>query len=119
VSPQVIQQEAYEYNDPITDFVECLFVNYDFDGAQQKLIECETLIENDYFLTAIKAEFLESARLFIFETYCRWVRGGRAAAWGRGFRAAEGRDITACGARRGWGTGQGGAESGHQCMRNQ
>lgn len=86
MSPQVIQQEAYEYNDPITDFVECLFVNYDFDGAQQKLIECETLIENDYFLTAIKAEFLESARLFIFETYCRWVRGGRAAPWGRGVR---------------------------------
>jgi translation initiation factor 3 subunit E len=56
---------------PALQFLECLFVHYDFDGAQQKLIECETVIEHDYFLTAIKAEFLESARLFIFETYCR------------------------------------------------
>jgi len=68
---KVIQQEAYEYSDPITEFIECLFVNYDFDGAQQKLIECEALIDHDYFLTAIKADFLENARLFIFETYCR------------------------------------------------
>ncbi|WIA30440.1 hypothetical protein OEZ86_000524 [Tetradesmus obliquus] len=68
---KVIQQESYEYSDPITQFLECLFVHYDFDGAQQKLIECESVIEHDYFLTAIKSEFLESARLFIFETYCR------------------------------------------------
>eukprot|EP00775_Hariotina_reticulata_P011661 gene11661-11804_t len=68
---KVIQQESYEYSDPITQFLECLFVHYDFDGAQHKLLECESVIDNDYFLTAIKAEFLESARLFIFETYCR------------------------------------------------
>jgi hypothetical protein len=46
-------------------------VHYDFDGAQQKLQECDAVIDNDYFLTAIKADFLESARLFMFETYCR------------------------------------------------
>lgn len=58
-------------------FLECLFVHYDFDGAQQKLQECDAVIDNDYFLTAIKADFLESARLFMFETYCRihQVRG--------------------------------------------
>jgi translation initiation factor 3 subunit E len=38
---RIIQQESYQYSDPITQFMECLFVNYDFDGAQQKLIECE------------------------------------------------------------------------------
>eukprot|EP00879_Flechtneria_rotunda_P008745 GHRR01009159.1.p1 GENE.GHRR01009159.1~~GHRR01009159.1.p1 ORF type:complete len:433 (+),score=137.31 GHRR01009159.1:130-1428(+) len=68
---KVIQQESYEYSDPVTQFLECLFVHYDFDSAQQKLTECEAVIDQDYFLTAIKAEFVESARLFIFETYCR------------------------------------------------
>ena len=29
-----IEQEAYEYSDPITQFLECLFVRYDFEGAQ-------------------------------------------------------------------------------------
>ncbi|KAI8467299.1 MAG: eukaryotic initiation factor [Monoraphidium minutum] len=68
---RLIQTESYEYSDPITQFLECLFVHYDFDGAQKKLAECEAVIDADYFLTAIKSEFIESARLFIFETYCR------------------------------------------------
>jgi translation initiation factor 3 subunit E len=38
---KVIQQEQHTYKDPITEFLECLYVNYDFDGAQQKLMECE------------------------------------------------------------------------------
>jgi len=68
---RVIQQEHYTYHDPITQFLECLFVNYDFDGAQQKLKECETVLQNDFFLANCWEEFVENARLFIFETYCR------------------------------------------------
>ncbi|CAL5227383.1 g10334 [Coccomyxa viridis] len=68
---RVIEQEAYEYSDPITQFLECLFVRYDFEGAQVKLKECEAVLENDYFLAALKDDFVENARLFIFETYCR------------------------------------------------
>lgn len=29
------------------------------------------VIDNDYFLTSCKEEFVENARMFIFETYCR------------------------------------------------
>jgi len=36
-------QESYTYRDPITQFLECLYVNFDFDDAQQKLRECETV----------------------------------------------------------------------------
>ena len=36
-------QESYIYKDPITEFLECLYVNFDFDSAQQKLRECETV----------------------------------------------------------------------------
>ncbi|XP_068662320.1 eukaryotic translation initiation factor 3 subunit E-like [Aristolochia californica] len=79
---KVIQQEQYCYKDPITEFLECLYVNYDFEGAQKKLRECEDLIMNDPFLgkrvedanfsaVPLRDEFLENARLFIFETYCR------------------------------------------------
>lgn len=38
---KVIQQEQHSYKDPITEFIECLYVNYDFEGAQNKLRECE------------------------------------------------------------------------------
>lgn len=39
----LIQQESYRYKDPITEFLECLYVKFDFDGAQQQLKICETV----------------------------------------------------------------------------
>ncbi len=38
---RLIEQESYHVSDPVTDFLQCLYTNYDFDGAQQKLQECE------------------------------------------------------------------------------
>lgn len=38
---KVIQQEQYSHEDPITEFLACIYVNYDFDGAQKKMRECE------------------------------------------------------------------------------
>ncbi|KAE7995456.1 hypothetical protein FH972_000245 [Carpinus fangiana] len=38
---KVIQQEQHSYKDPITEFLACVYVNYDFDGAQKKMKECE------------------------------------------------------------------------------
>ena len=35
------QASSSAHQDPIKEFVECLYVNYDFDLAQQKLLECE------------------------------------------------------------------------------
>ncbi|KAL4236472.1 Eukaryotic translation initiation factor 3 subunit E [Mactra antiquata] len=68
---KVIQQESYTYKDPITEFVECLYVHFDFDGAQKKLRECEAVLMNDFFLVACLEDFIENARLLIFETFCR------------------------------------------------
>jgi len=68
---RVLQQEEYEYQDPITDFVKSLLVLFDFEEAQLKLRECEKVLSNDYFLHNSVQGFIENARLFIFETYCR------------------------------------------------
>lgn len=68
---KIIQLETDAYRDPVTEFIECLYVNYDFDGAQKKLRECEDVLHNDFFLTACLEEFIESARLLIFEMFCR------------------------------------------------
>ncbi|KAI8819001.1 eIF3 subunit 6 N terminal domain-containing protein [Fimicolochytrium jonesii] len=68
---RVIQQESNAYKDPITEFIEALYVNFDFDGAQIKLKECDDVIANDFFLVSLQEDFKENGRLFIFETYCR------------------------------------------------
>jgi translation initiation factor 3 subunit E len=68
---KVIQQTSYMYQDPVTRFITSLFVEYDFDAAQQCLKECEDLLERDFFLCGTLDEFLENARYYITETYCR------------------------------------------------
>lgn len=68
---KVIQQESYTYKDPITEFLEHLYVNFDFEGARMKLHECQTVIINDFFIIGCLDEFVENARLMIFETFCR------------------------------------------------
>ena len=68
---KIIQQESYSYRDPITEFIEHLNVNFDFDAAQQKLRQCRDVLLNDFFLVAVVDDFIENARLMIFETFCR------------------------------------------------
>eukprot|EP01139_Manchomonas_bermudensis_P025050 Amastigsp_a844177_141.p2 type:complete len:172 gc:universal Amastigsp_a844177_141:1-516(+) len=68
---KVIQQERAAHTDAVTEFIECLYVRFDFDAAQAKLLACSELLASDYFLAGCQHEFVESARLFIFETYCR------------------------------------------------
>merc|ERR1711922_128609 len=68
---KVIQEESYTYRDPITSFIEDLYVNFDFDGAQKKLRDCETVLVNGFFLVACLDDFVENSRMMIFETFCR------------------------------------------------
>eukprot|EP01116_Phalansterium_solitarium_P003557 TRINITY_DN14378_c0_g1_i1.p1 TRINITY_DN14378_c0_g1~~TRINITY_DN14378_c0_g1_i1.p1 ORF type:complete len:479 (-),score=131.36 TRINITY_DN14378_c0_g1_i1:279-1634(-) len=68
---KVIQQEAYTYRDPITEFLEALYVNFDFEEAHIKLRQCDQVLQSDFFLVATRNDFIENARLYIFETYCR------------------------------------------------
>lgn len=55
----------------MTDFLSCLYIDYDFQAAQVKLRECEEVLGNDFFLTGCLDDFRESARLLIFEMFCR------------------------------------------------
>jgi len=68
---KVIEQESYRYRGPITEFLESLYINFDFHTAEQKLKLCEKVIENDFFLSKYKEEFVENARLYIFESFCK------------------------------------------------
>lgn len=47
---KVIQQEQHSYKDPITEFLACVYVNYDFDGAQRKMKECEEVCSLYFWL---------------------------------------------------------------------
>jgi len=67
----VIYNESHQYKDPMTSFLQHLFMDLDFDEAQSKLQECKPLVQQDYFLQEHWTEIEENSRLLIFETYCR------------------------------------------------
>ena len=60
-----------EYTDPIVVFVNSLTFKFDFVAAQQKLSECEAVLKSDFFLCRQSDFFMEEARIFVFENYCR------------------------------------------------
>lgn len=68
---RVIQMEEYQYNDPVTNFLKELYVNFDFEAAQHELNVALEVVGNDFFLGDFKLEFLDNARYLISEAYCR------------------------------------------------
>merc|ERR1712194_921671 len=60
-----------EYSDPIVEFVDKLSVKFDFEAAQLQLARCETVLSSDFFPCKQTALFMEEARVFVFENYCR------------------------------------------------
>ncbi|EFQ98302.1 eukaryotic translation initiation factor 3 subunit E [Nannizzia gypsea CBS 118893] len=68
---RVVRQEEYEYQDPITEFVKALYIDFDFEEAQKKLGEAEEVLRSDFFLVAAADAFVESARHLISESYCK------------------------------------------------
>lgn len=68
---KIIQMEEYQYQDPVTEFLRELYVEFDFEAAQRELTKAEQVIGNDFFLSQFKDDFLDNARYLISEAYCR------------------------------------------------
>eukprot|EP01071_Lankesteria_metandrocarpae_P014935 Lankesteria_metandrocarpae@DN9161_c0_g1_i1.p1 len=66
-----VASQSNKYYDPFTSLLEALFVDFDFDQAQQTLSDCNKVAQADFFLCPLLAPIEESSRLTIFETYCR------------------------------------------------
>lgn len=68
---RIVRQEGYEYNDPVTQFIKALYVDFDFEEAQKRLSEADEILRADFFLAALSDNFLDSARHLISESYCK------------------------------------------------
>ncbi len=68
---RIVKQENYEYSDPVTDFVKALYIDFDFEEAQKRLLEAGELLRSDFFLAATADAFVDSARHLISESYCK------------------------------------------------
>ncbi|KAH8174920.1 PCI domain-containing protein [Sarocladium implicatum] len=66
-----VRQEAYEYSDPITQFISALYIAHDFEAAREALRKAEEVCRNDFFLAGSADAFVDSARHLICESYCK------------------------------------------------
>ena len=49
-------------SDPITEFLKQLYVELDFEATQLQLQLAECVVGNDYFLSEIQEEFLDTTK---------------------------------------------------------
>lgn len=68
---RVVRQEGYECNDPVTDFIKSLYIDFDFEEAQKRLSEADEVLRGDFFLNGSADAFMEAARHLISESYCK------------------------------------------------
>lgn len=68
---KLVDQEAYQYSDPVTKFIETLYAQTDFEMAEQQLGKCAQLFDCDPLLHLVKDDFLNNCRQLIFELYCK------------------------------------------------
>eukprot|EP00916_Digyalum_oweni_P025961 GHVL01042739.1.p1 GENE.GHVL01042739.1~~GHVL01042739.1.p1 ORF type:complete len:453 (+),score=78.72 GHVL01042739.1:65-1360(+) len=67
----VMEAVKHSYSDCFTLLLESLVVDLDFEAAQRHLVDCAVAAEADHFIFPHKESFQETARLLIFECYCR------------------------------------------------
>ena len=68
---RIVKQEGYEYQDPVTEFIRALYVDFDFEEAQRKLSAADEVLRGDFFSQGIAEPFVEAARHLISESYCK------------------------------------------------
>jgi translation initiation factor 3 subunit E len=68
---RIVQMEEYQYSDPVTAFLKDLFVDFDFDRAQNRLKVAEQVVRSDFFLSGFADDFVENARWLVSEIFCR------------------------------------------------
>lgn len=61
--------DEYQYQNPVTNFLKELYVEFDFE--QRELTLAEKVVGDDSFLGEFWEEFLDNARYLISEVYCR------------------------------------------------
>ncbi|EGD78756.1 hypothetical protein PTSG_01734 [Salpingoeca rosetta] len=68
---RMIRHKTAKFSDPITQLLECIYIDFDFDKALELLSACEKVLDLDFFLTTYRTDFVESASKLIFEVYCK------------------------------------------------
>jgi len=85
---KLVDQESYNYTDPITEFIRNLYIKCDFDLAEKSLGDCVAILNQDFFIatgqilalesygsdgakSGLAEQFASEGRVAICESFCK------------------------------------------------
>lgn len=60
-----------KYSDPFTQFIENLYLNFDFESAAENIREIGEVISGDVLLLNLRERIIESCQFLYFKVYCK------------------------------------------------
>lgn len=68
---EIIKRGVVKYSDPFTQFIENLYLNFDFESAAENIREIGEVISGDVLLLNLRERIIESCQFLYFKVYCK------------------------------------------------
>lgn len=68
---EIIKRGVVKYSDPFTQFIENLYLNFDFESAADNIREINEVINGDVLLLQLRDRIIESCQFLYFKVYCK------------------------------------------------
>jgi len=68
---EIIKRGVVKYTDPFVEFIENLYLNFDFDSASENIKQINEIISGDVLLLHLRDRIIESCHFLYFKVYCK------------------------------------------------
>lgn len=68
---EVIRRKVIKLNDPFIDFFSTLHIEFDFEGALQKIEALKEVVKEDFLLAPLSKDIIENCYFLFYKVYCK------------------------------------------------
>ena len=68
---EIIKRKVLKYTDPFIEFIENLYLNFDFEGATNNIKQINDEISRDILLIPLRERIIEGCHFLYFKVYCK------------------------------------------------
>ncbi len=68
---EIVKRGVVKYSDPFIEFIENLYLNFDFESAAENIKRINEVINGDILLLNLRDRIIESCQFLYFKVYCK------------------------------------------------
>lgn len=68
---EVIRRKVIKLDDPFIDFFSTLHIEFDFEGALQRIDALKEVVEKDFLLAPLSKDIIENCYFLFYKVYCK------------------------------------------------